>query len=62
VRSLSADGTGYAVLDGFGGVHNEGNAPVAAGVPYVLMDAWRGLASLPGGYIVARADGFSFKT
>jgi hypothetical protein len=26
------------------------------------MDAWRGLASLPGGYIVARADGFSFKT
>lgn len=60
--SVTPDGKGYAVLDGFGGVHNEGNAPVAAGVPYVPMDAWRGLAAFNGGYIVARADGFSVKT
>jgi hypothetical protein len=59
--AVSADGNGYAVLDGFGGVHNEGSSPRAVGVPYVAMDAWRGLSSVPGGYIVARADGFSVK-
>ncbi len=60
--TLATDGNGYAVLDGFGGVHNEGSAPAASGVPYVPMDAWRGLAAFPGGYVVARADGFSVKT
>jgi hypothetical protein len=59
--TLSTDGRGYAVLDGFGGVHNEGTAPAAGGVPYVPMDAWRGLAAVPGGYVVARADGFSVR-
>jgi hypothetical protein len=57
--ALSPDGRGYAVLDGFGGVHNAGDAPRATGVPYVRLDVWRGLTYVPGGYIVVRTDGYS---
>jgi hypothetical protein len=57
--ALTADGRGYAILDGFGGIHVKGNAPPAFGVPYVRADVWRGLSSVPGGYIATRTDGYS---
>ncbi len=57
--ALLADGSGGWTLDGWGGVHNWGNAPpTGLGVPWQGWDIARGLAVLPdrrSGYVL---DGF----
>ncbi len=56
--AASPSGSGYAVLDGFGGIHVRGSSGVrAASGGYVRADLWRGLAASANGYLAVRADG-----
>ncbi len=56
--AVAPSGRGYAVLDGFGGIHVRGSASLeAASGGYVRIDAWNGLAASSGGYLAVRADG-----
>jgi hypothetical protein len=51
------DGKGYAVIDGFGGVHRFGSAKKAAKLPYQQLDRWRSIVTQSGTYLAIRNDG-----
>jgi hypothetical protein len=59
-RDITAwpDGSGYAVVDGFGAVHSFGSAKRAAPLPYQQIDRWRSLVSQAGTFLAVRNDGF----
>ena len=50
------DGKGYAVLDGFGGIHNYGSAKAPSATQYATIDRWRGITTQQGTYLVIRND------
>jgi hypothetical protein len=49
---------GYAVTDGFGGIHHYGNARDANPTIWEPLDRWRGVTAQNGTYLVIRNDGF----
>jgi hypothetical protein len=52
--TVASDNGGYAVVDGFGGVHRAGTAPTAdANLAWRNWDHAGGLAMVSGGYVVA---------
>lgn len=51
-------GHGYAVTDGFGGIHHYGNARTPSPTIYQPIDLWRGITAQNGTYLVIRNDGF----
>ena len=51
------DGNGYAILDGYGGIHTFGSAPTIANALYVPADRFRGIAMIGGHYTLVRNDG-----
>ncbi len=51
-------GKGYAVIDGFGGVHKYGTARKPAPTIWESIDRWRGVTAQNGTYLVIRNDGF----
>jgi hypothetical protein len=52
-------GDGYAVLDGYGGIHRFGNVATAGNPGYAPADRWRAFYTRNGGYAVVRNDGYS---
>ncbi|MCL4293807.1 MAG: hypothetical protein KJ056_12390, partial [Acidimicrobiia bacterium] len=58
-RDIAASPSGgYAVLDGFGGIHVRGSEGLrAASGGYVRADVWRGVAVSSAGYLAVRDDG-----
>ena len=57
--AVSASGRGYAVLDGWGGVHPVGDAPAGPAGAYAPGSDWRGIAISGSRYALARRDGLS---
>lgn len=51
-------GKGYAVVDGFGGVHRFGAAKRPGGTPWQPIDRWRGIVVQSGTFLAVRNDGF----
>jgi hypothetical protein len=56
--SVWPGGHGYAVTDGFGGIHHYGNARSPAPTIYEPLDRWKGITAQNGTYLVVRNDGF----
>lgn len=56
--SVWPGGHGYAVTDGFGGIHHYGNARNPAPTIYEPLDRWKGITAQNGTYLVVRNDGF----
>jgi hypothetical protein len=52
------DGKGYAVIDGFGGIHRFGSAKRPASMPYQTIDRWRAITEQQGTFLSVRNDGF----
>ncbi len=55
--SVWPDGKGYAIIDGFGGVHRFGSAKTPAATPYQTIDRWRSIVVQSGTYLAVRNDG-----
>ena len=51
------DGKGYAVIDGFGGVHRFGSAKRPNATPYQQIDRWRSIVEQFGTFLAVRNDG-----
>jgi hypothetical protein len=49
---------GYAVTDGFGGIHHYGNARKPAPTIWEPLDRWKSITAQNGTYLVVRNDGF----
>ncbi len=52
------DGKGYAIIDGFGGLHRFGSAKTPAPLPYQPIDRWRSVVAQGGTFLAVRNDGF----
>ena len=52
------DSSGYALMDGFGGVHRFGSAKRPTGTPYQTIDRWRSIVVQSGTFLAVRNDGF----
>jgi len=50
-------GNGYAVIDGFGGIHRFGSAKTPGATAYAPIDRFRGITVQLGTYLVIRNDG-----
>lgn len=55
------DGRGYAVVDGFGGVHRFGSAKNPRATPYQQVDRWRSIIVQAGTFLAVRNDGFAVR-
>ena len=53
------DGRGYAVIDGFGGVHRFGSAKNPGPTAYQPIDRWRSIVVQFGTFLAVRNDGFA---
>lgn len=53
-----ADGKGYGVIDGFGGIHAYGSAKAPAPTPWQTVDRWRSIVNQNGTYLAVRNDGY----
>lgn len=51
------DGKGYAVVDGFGGIHAYGSAKKPGPTPWQQVDRWRSVVSQSGTILAVRNDG-----
>jgi hypothetical protein len=51
------DGSGYAVVDGFGGIHPFGSARKPNPTPWQQIDRWRSIVSQSGTFLAVRNDG-----
>jgi hypothetical protein len=54
-------GGGYTVIDGFGGVHDFGDAKTPAPTQWAQLDRWRSISVQSGTYLVIRNDGFPMR-
>ncbi len=57
----SADGGGYDIVDGFGGIHHFGNARRPGPMPWQPVDRWRGVAAQGNSLLAIRNDGFPIR-
>jgi hypothetical protein len=53
----TSPGTGYEILDGWGGVHRFGVGPVISNSQYVAADRFRGISGAAGHTFLIRNDG-----
>ena len=51
------DGRGYAVIDGFGGVHRFGSARAPGPTPWQQIDRWRSISLQGSSFLAVRNDG-----
>ncbi len=63
-RDITAwpDGLGYAVVDGFGGLHRYGSAKQPGPMPYQAVDRWRSIVVQSGTFLAVRNDGFPVRS
>ena len=55
------DGKGYAVIDGFGGVHRFGSAKNPGPTPWQQIDRWRSISVQSGTFLAVRNDGVAVR-
>ncbi len=54
-------GDGYAVVDGFGGIHRFGSAKRPGSTPWQAIDRWRSIVVQAGTFLAVRNDGFAVR-
>lgn len=55
------DGSGYAVVDGFGAVHRFGSAKRPGATPWQTIDRWRSIVVQSGTFLAVRNDGYAVR-
>ncbi len=55
------NGKGYAIVDGFGGIHRYGDAKRPSPTPYQQIDRWRSIVVQSGTFLAVRNDGIAVR-